>query len=118
MATMVNFPTVVKDAVDLFGDLFANEPERRHFAAYLTGLMSAANKTVRCLNRECVVTTEQSCLHRWLTEGSWDVKAFNDRHREWLQSDPKTRDSARGVMAIAKTLVDHAGKVLADVGWC
>ena len=91
MATIVNFPTVVKDALDIFGDLFANEPERRHFAEYLTGLMIAENKTVSGINREFVITTDQSCLNRWLTEVSWDVKAFNDRRLEWLQGDPKTR---------------------------
>ncbi len=32
MATIVDFPTVVKDALDIFGDLFANEPARRPFA--------------------------------------------------------------------------------------
>ena len=36
MPTIVNFPTVVQDALDVFGDLFAHEPERRHFAEYLT----------------------------------------------------------------------------------
>jgi DDE superfamily endonuclease len=117
MATIVDFPTVVKDALDIFGDLFANEPERRHFAEYLTGLITAENKTVSGINREFVVTTDQSCLNRWLTEVSWDVKAFNDRRLEWLQRDPKTRYSSRGVIAIDNTLVDHAGKLIEDVGW-
>ena len=117
MPTIVNFPTVVQDAWDIFGDLFANEPERRHFAAYLTGLMVAAKKTISGINREFVVTTDQSCLNRWLTEVSWDVKALNDRRLEWLQGDPKTRYSSRGVIAIDNTLVDHAGELIADVGW-
>ena len=118
MPTMVDFPTMVKDAVDIFGDLFANEPERRHFAAYLTGLMVAEKKTVSGMNSAFVVTTDPSCLNRWLNEVGWDVKALNDRRLEWLQGDPQTRYSSRGVIAIAKTLVDHAGKLIADVGWC
>jgi hypothetical protein len=117
MPTIVNFPTVVKDALAIFGDLFANEPERRHFAEYLTGLMIAEKKTVSGINREFVVTTDQSCLNRWLTEVSWDVNALNDRRLEWLQRDPKTRYSSRGVIAIDNTLVDHAGELIADVGW-
>jgi hypothetical protein len=48
---------------------------------------------------------------------AWDVKALNDRRLEWLQRDPKTRYSTRGVIAIDNTLVDHAGKLIADVGW-
>jgi len=117
MATIVDFPTVVKDALDIFGDLFANESARRHFAEYLTGLITAENKTVSGINREFVVTTDQSCLNRWLTEVSWDTKAFNDRRLEWLQRDPKRRYSSRGVIAIDNTLVDHAGKLIEDVGW-
>src|SRR5262247_4120332 len=113
MPTIVDFPTIVKDAVDIFGDLFANEPERRHFAAYLTGLMVAEKKTVSGISSAFVVTTDHSCLHRWLHEVGWDVKAFNDRRLEWLQSDPKTRDSSRGVITIDSTLVDQAGKLIA-----
>jgi hypothetical protein len=114
---MVDFPTVVKDALDVFGDLCANEPERRHFAQYLPGLMIAATKTVSGINRECMVTTDQSCLKRWRNEVAGDVTALNDRRLAWLQGDPKTRYSARGVIAIDNTLVDHAGKLIADVGW-
>ena len=117
MPTIVDFPTVVKDALDVFGDLFANEPERRHFAEYLTGLMIADKKTVSGINREFAVTTDQSCLNRWLNEVAWDVTALNDRRLAWLQEEPKTRYSARGVIAIDNTLVDHAGKLIEDVGW-
>jgi SRSO17 transposase len=117
MPTIVDFPTIVKDAVDIFGDLFANEPERRHVAEYLTGLMVAEKKTVRGINRAFVVTTDQACLNRWRNEVAWDVKALNDRRLEWLQGDPKTRSSPRGVIAIDNTLGDHAGKLIADVGW-
>src|SRR5215510_12485841 len=117
MPTIVDFPTIVKDAMDVFGDLFANEPARRHFAEYLTGLMVAEKKTVSGINGAFVVTTDQSCLNRWLNEVTWDVKALNDRRLEWLQGDPKTRYSPRGVIAIDNTLVDHAGKLIEDVGW-
>ena len=39
MPPIVDFPTIVKDALEVFGDLCANAPERHHFAEYLTGLM-------------------------------------------------------------------------------
>jgi DDE superfamily endonuclease len=117
MPAIVDFPTVVKDALAIFGDVFATEPARHHFAEYLTGLIVAEHKTVSGINREFAVTTDQSCLNRWLTEVEWDVKALNDRRLEWLQGDPKTRYSARGVIAIDNTLVDHTGKLIEDVGW-
>ena len=117
MPTIVDFPTIVKDALAVFGDLFANEPARQHFAEYVTGLMVAERKNVSGINREFAVTTDQSCLHRWLSTESWDAQALNDRRLEWLQRTPKTRYSQRGVIAIANTLVDHSGKLLEDVGW-
>jgi hypothetical protein len=39
---MVDFPTIVQEALAIFGSVFATEAARRHCAAYL------------------------SCLHRWL----------------------------------------------------
>ena len=117
MPAIVDFPTVVKDALAIFGDVFDTEPARHHFAEYLTGLMVAEHKTVSGINREFAVATDQSCLNRWLTEVAWDVKALNDRRLEWLQGDPKTRYSARGAIAIDNTLVDHTGKLIEDVGW-
>ena len=117
MPTIVDFPTIVQEALTSFGDVFDTEAARRHFAEYLTGLMVAERKTVSGINREFVVTTDQSCLNRWLTEVSWDVQTLNDRRLEWLQHDPKTRYSPRGVIAIDNTLVDHEGKLIEDVGW-
>jgi DDE superfamily endonuclease len=117
MPTIVDFPTVVKDALAIFGDVFDTEPARHHFAEYLTGLMVAEHKTVSGINRAFAVTTDQSCLNRWLTEVEWDVQALNDRRLEWLQGDPKTRYSARGVIAIDNTLVGHTGQLIEDVGW-
>jgi DDE superfamily endonuclease len=117
MPAIVDFPTVVKEALALFGDLFDTEPARRHFAEYLTGLIVAENKTVSGINREFALTTDPSCLNRWLTEVQWDVTALNDRRLAWLQQAPQTRYSVRGVIAIDNTLVDHEGKLIEDVGW-
>ena len=117
MPTIVDFPTIVQEALTVFGDVLDTEAARRHCAEYLTGLMVAERKTVSGINRECVLTTDQSCLNRWLTEVQWDVQTLNDRRLAWLQQAPQTRDSMRGVIAIDKTLVTHEGTLIADVGW-
>ena len=78
MPTMVDFPTVVQDALAVFGEGFDTEPARRHFAEYLTGLIVAANQLVSGINRAFALTTDQSCLNRWLTEVPWDIQALND----------------------------------------
>jgi hypothetical protein len=117
MPAIVDFPTVVQEALVIFGELFDTEPARRHFAEYLTGLIVAENKTVSGINREFALTTDQSCFNRWLTEVEWDVTALNDRRLAWRQQAPQTRYSGRGVIAIDNTLVTHEGKLIEDVGW-
>jgi hypothetical protein len=117
MPAIVEHPTVVEDAVERFGRLFPNEPERRHFAEYLTGLFVAERKTVSGINSEFAVTTDQSCLNRWLNEGLRDPKALNEARLKWLQKDPSTRYSKQGAITIDNTLVDHEGKLIQDVGY-
>lgn len=117
MGTIVDYPSVVKEALEVYGDLFANEPERRHFAEYLTGLMVADRKTINGISGEFVETTDQSCLNRWLTEVKWDPKQLNDRRLCELQKGSKTRYSPRGVIALDNTLIDHDGKLIEDVGY-
>ena len=91
MPTTVDFPTLVNQALELFGDVFDNEPARRHFAEYLTGLMVAERKNISAINRQFAVTTDQSCLNRWLVESDWDAAALNERRLNWLQDNPNTR---------------------------
>lgn len=117
MPAIVDFPTIVKEALNEFGHLFANEPERIHFAEYLTGLLVADRKNVSAINRQFVVTTDQSCLNRWLTEVDWDVHRLNQQRLKWLQKDPSTRYSPQGVIALDNVLVDHDGKLIEDVGY-
>jgi hypothetical protein len=117
MPAIVEFPTVVQELLVEYGDLFANAPERRHFAEYLTGLFIAERKTVSGINREFAVTTDQSCLNRWITEVEWKPEALNQHRLDHLQRDTSTRYTKHGVIAIDNTLIDHTGKLIADVGW-
>jgi hypothetical protein len=117
MPGIVEYPQVVREALEAYGDLFANEPERRHFAEYLTGLMIAERKTVCGINAEFAQTTDQSCLNRFLTEVGWDVQALNERRLEELQKDSATRYGDRGVIAIDDVLIDHDGQMIDDVGY-
>jgi len=117
MPAIVEFPQVVREAVGEFSDLFSCEPQRRHFAEYLTGLMVAANKTVTGINGEFAETTDQSCLNRFLTGVAWDEQAVNERRLDLLQREPTTRYSDQGVIALDDTLIDHDGQFIKDVGW-
>lgn len=117
MPGIVEFPTIVRQATQQFGGVFANQPERRHFAEYLTGLLVAAKKNVSGINAEFAATTDQSCLNRWITEVAWDETELNRQRLAWLQQDPQTRYAESGVIPIDNTLVDHDGKLIEDVGY-
>jgi len=117
MPAIVKFPVVVEEALDRLAGLFPNEPERRHFGEYLTGLMIAHKKNVSAINREFAMTTAQSSLNRWITAAGWDEQALNQERLAWLQESADTRYSAQGVIAIDNTLIDHDGKYIEDVGY-
>ena len=117
MPGIVEFPTVVRQAVEEFGHLFDNERQRQHFAEYVCGLILAHRKTVVGINREYAETTDQSCLNRFLTEAPWDEDALNEARIDWHQEDATTRFSERGVIAIDNVLIDHYGKTIEDVGY-
>jgi DDE superfamily endonuclease len=117
MAGIVAFPHVVQQALEDFGDLFANEPQRRHFGEYLTGLFVAARKTVLGINREFARATDQSCLNRFCHNEGWDIQALNQRRLDLLQRDPSLRYSDHGTIALDNTLIDHHGQCIEDVGW-
>jgi hypothetical protein len=117
MPAIVTYPRVIKEALPFFADLFANEPQRRHFADYLTGLYVAAGKNVSAISREFAFGTDPSCLNRYLSEVDWDCNALNDRRLDWFQLHPSTRYSRHGVIALDNTLIDHSGELIADAGW-
>ena len=56
MPTMVDFPTVVQEALAVFGEVCDPEPARRYFAEYLTGLIVAEHQTVSGINRAFALT--------------------------------------------------------------
>ena len=127
MPGIVEYHTVVQHALEDYGDLFASQPQRRHFAEYLAGLMLAERKTVLGIHRDFADIADQSCLNRFLTEVEWDVQALNERRLELLQQQsetrftgpggPAVRPTGRGVISIDNELIDHDGKRIADVGW-
>ena len=114
MPGIIEFPKVVQDALDQYGDLFANQCQRRHFAEYLTGLFVAQRKTILGIHDEFAQTTDQSCLNRFMTEVPWDVQTLNQRRLERLQEDPFTRYSDHGVIAIDNTLIDRDGQLIPE----
>jgi hypothetical protein len=117
MPAIVEFPTIVQKAVEQYKDFFRNEPERKHFGEYLTGLYIAEKKTVSGINSEFAATTDQSCLNRWLTQAPWDAEKLYEERLKDIQQDPQMRYSEEGTIPLDNTLIDHDGKFIEDVGY-
>lgn len=117
MPGIVQRPTIVEEAVDLFADLFQNKCQREHFGNYLAGLMVGNNKTVTGITDEFVNASDQSCLNRFLNEVDWDEKELNQRRLDWLVENDDIHIHPRGVIALDNVLIDHFGKHIEDVGW-
>jgi hypothetical protein len=117
MPGIVEFPQVVQEALQAYGHPFANEPQRRHFAEYLTGLLIAERKTVLGIHDEFAHTTDQSCLNQFLTGVDWDAAAVNRHRLDLLQQDPDTRYADQGVIPIDNVRIDHDGQLIEDAGW-
>ena len=117
MPAILEIPTVIAEVMPQFDDLFANEPQRQHFAEYLTGLLVARRKTINSMSGEFAVSTDQSCWNRFLTDADWDPLAVNERRLELLQQDSATRYHEQGVIAVDNVLIDHDGQLIEDVGW-
>src|SRR5258708_23101676 len=81
MPWIIEIPTIAERAVKEFGELFLNEPERRHFAEYLTGLLIAERKPVLGINSELAQMTDQSRLNRFLTDAKWSERKLNQREK-------------------------------------
>ena len=118
MPAIIEFPTLGLPAVEQFGISFTTEPERRYCAEYLTGLLVAEKKTVSGSNAEFAQTTDQSCRNRWITEVDGDAAKLNQQRLAWVQRDSTTRYAPSGIIPLDNTLVDHAGKLIEDVGYC
>ena len=117
MPGIVEFPQVVQDALAQFGDLFANECQRRHFAEYLTGPHGCRAKD-RARHQPRVRTDHRPILpqpvpHRRRV----GRRALNQRRLDELQKDPSTRYSDQGVIPIDNTLIDRDGLLIPDAGW-
>ena len=117
MPGIVELPHVAGQAMRDFYAIFDNDPQRRHFGEYLTGLFVADHKTVLGIHREFADITDQSCLNRFLTAADWDVEQLNQRRLQLLQKDPETRYANHGVIPIDNVLIDHDGKLIPDAGY-
>ena len=114
---IIETPTIVQRAIQEFlSPLFKNEPQRKHLANYLTGLIILPNKTVAGMTNEFPNASDQSCLNRFLTEVDWDARELNRLRIEMLQKNEETKFHPMGVIAIDDVLIEKTGKRIPNSG--
>ena len=104
--------------MEQFGDLFANEPQRRHFAEYLTGLMLRQRKSVLGINRRVCPDHRPILPEQFLDRGGLGRRSPQPTAVGMAAARiPVHNIRDRGVIAIDNVLIDHDGKFIKDVGW-
>ena len=71
MVPIVDYPPVVQRYLPHFRPHFANEPQFKHFAEYLTGLIVCWKFSVAFMNSQFVGHRDPSTKTRFLTEVDW-----------------------------------------------
>ena len=110
-------PAIVQNFIDeVVASMFANTPQRKHLANYITGLMISDNKTITGITANMPNASDQSTLNRFLTEVEWDEKEMNQKRIEWLQQFGDTKFHPRGIIALDDVLLEKSGKLIPDSG--
>jgi hypothetical protein len=114
MAGIIAFPQVVQEALQDFGDLFANEPQRRHFAEYLTRGNTRRSDTVSTPSLPARRTRPASTASFTSKPGTCrpSTSRLTCCGKAPTPSTATTAPSPR-----INTLIDHSGKLIDDVGW-
>lgn len=112
----VRIPEKLSDVFSSFSSVFYNDPQRKHFAEYVLGLLASGNKTVTGIRNFHAHSKDASALNRFLTEAKWSENELNLQRLAWTQSREDLRYHPRGVIAIDNVLIDHSGHLIADVG--
>ena len=115
MPYIIDIPKVIETEAKRYDNLFLNEPERKHFRKYLTGLIAAERKTVNGITESFIETTDQSALNAWIHLKLWDEDALNQRRLVSLKDDPQLGFQSDGVVAIDDTQCIHEGPNIAGM---
>ncbi len=67
MLPIVKYPSFVEDFPPRLDSVFT-QPQLKHFARYLTGLVVCENKTATGMNRSFMGRKDQSAPNHWLTD--------------------------------------------------
>lgn len=98
-------------------DHIMNNPQRRHFAEYLTGLVLCPNKTVTGINDAFIGHRDQSAKNHFLTAANWSLDDIESSRFTLIQERVR-RDHIQDEYLIIDDSISHkTGKHIEGVGW-
>jgi SRSO17 transposase len=113
---IVEYPRIIREFIPVFKPVFT-KPQLRHFAEYLTGLITCSNKTVQGINDSFVCHRDQSAKNHFLTAADWPEDAVN-RKRLGLIREVIDKDHIQdGQLVLDDSLAHKSGKKIDGVGW-
>src|SRR4249920_1891686 len=98
---------VVAEHAEVFGDLFDNQCQFRHFQHYLTGLIVLPNKSMANIARCILESADKTNLSRFLSEAPWREDALNGRRVRFMlqQTTPHRRRRRDSLVVIDESPV-------------
>ena len=115
MLRIIEYPAVVRGHLDCCKDLFS-QPQLRHFAEYLTGLMVCDKATIKGINNSFMGHREYSNKDRFMTKASWPEREVDRRRVELIKEHTGSLNPAKGYLAIDDTICEKTGKHIEGVG--
>ena len=111
MLPIVDYPSIVKNFLPHFQDLFS-KPQLRQFAESLTGIFVCNKRNVKSMNDVFLGHRDQSAKNRFFNFSNWDEKELNKRRIELALKKVK----GIGILAIDDILLHKSGKKIYGVG--
>jgi SRSO17 transposase len=115
MLRVIEYPTVVRDHLDNFRDVFTR-PQARHFAEYLTGLIVCDQANIKQINNCFIAHREYSNKDRFMTHAPWPEDEVNRRRINFIKEQCGLINPINGYLAIDDTICEKTGKHIAEVG--
>lgn len=115
MLRIATYPTVVKNCLYQFEDLFT-KPQLRHFTEYLTGLIVCDKANIKRINNSFIAHREYSNKDRFMTAVPWSEERVDARRLELIKEYIGHLNPAKGLLAIDDTILEKSGKQMAEAG--
>jgi hypothetical protein len=110
-------PAAIFQFASRFGGAFNHPAQEKHFAEYLTGLITSGNRTVAGIHQRLISGTEYDSLHHFMSDSPWSADDIKQKRFEWIKDQLPLVKEKPTVIAIDSTFLHHTGEKIHGVYW-